>query len=170
MIDVVETIRIEAPVRNVYDQWTQFESLPRFLPSVLEVEQVRPTLIRCMVRDGLIKREFHAEILEQRPEALLRWRSVGRRLRHHGEMSFEPSGELRTDVTTRVHFESSRWRLRKASLLRDTTQVVRSVLKNFAAFVESAGQTGDAWRGTIERGRVSVLHQAPPAFPGWPHG
>jgi uncharacterized membrane protein len=40
MSSVEQTIDVEAPIRAVYDQWTQFESFPRFMDGVERVVQI----------------------------------------------------------------------------------------------------------------------------------
>ena len=36
---ITESIDVEAPVRTVYNQWTQFEEFPQFMEGVERVEQ-----------------------------------------------------------------------------------------------------------------------------------
>jgi uncharacterized membrane protein len=40
MSSVEQTIDVEAPIRAVYDQWTQFESFLRFVDGVERVVQI----------------------------------------------------------------------------------------------------------------------------------
>ena len=35
-----KTIKVEAPLNSVYNQWTQFEQFPRFMEGVEEVKQL----------------------------------------------------------------------------------------------------------------------------------
>ena len=34
MVQIIETIDVDVPVRAAYNQWTQFESFPKFLDEV----------------------------------------------------------------------------------------------------------------------------------------
>ncbi|MFH8371288.1 SRPBCC family protein [Streptomyces sp. NPDC018031] len=166
MDTIEETIEIAVPVRTAYNQWTQFKSFPRFMSVVRGVEQVGPTVTRWTVGLGPVRRRFEAEIVEQRPDARLAWRSMGRRPRHRGEVSFRPTAPDRTAVTLRLEFEPRR---AARGLAR---RVVRSELGHFREFIESIGEEGGAWRGTIREGRVQPAEPEPPRsrVPCWPVG
>ena len=40
MAKIEQTIDVDVPVREAYDQWTQFESFPAFMQDVESVKQV----------------------------------------------------------------------------------------------------------------------------------
>ncbi len=42
-------IEIDRPVEDVYDQWTQFEDFPEFMPGIKAVEQLDDTHVRWHV-------------------------------------------------------------------------------------------------------------------------
>jgi uncharacterized membrane protein len=41
--NVLESIDVHVPVRTAYDQWTQFESFPRFMDGVERIDQTTDT-------------------------------------------------------------------------------------------------------------------------------
>ena len=43
MSTIEQSIEVEAPVRPVYNQWTQFEEFPRFMEGVQHVKQLDDT-------------------------------------------------------------------------------------------------------------------------------
>ena len=65
MKTIEESIEIEVPVSTAYNQWTQFESFPRFMDGVERVEQTDDTHLRWVAEIAGEKREWDAEITEQ---------------------------------------------------------------------------------------------------------
>ncbi|WP_235735299.1 SRPBCC family protein [Nocardioides alcanivorans] len=165
---VRECIEVAVPVRTAFDQWTQFESFPRFLARVRAVDVTRPSLTRWAVRLGPVNHEFLAEIVEQQPDSHVRWRSLDRRLAHRGDVHFEEVGPSRCRVTVTMTLDAPPL-LRRLSerVLRGW---VRTALDHFAAYIEGLGDAGVSWRGAIRDGRVEDVVEEPPAYPGWPHG
>lgn len=90
-------VDIDVPIRAVFQQWTRFESYPRFIAAAVEVVQLSSTVLRWRV--GFDDREgnFDALIEELVPQRRLTWRSLGPRL-HTGSVEFEAFGAQRTRV------------------------------------------------------------------------
>ncbi|MFP1624464.1 SRPBCC family protein [Streptomyces sp. 5K101] len=172
MYTVEETIEVAVPVRTAYNQWTQFKSFPRFMSAVKKVEQVRPNLTRWVIGVGPLRHEFDAEIVEQVPDSLVAWRSLGRRSGHRGEVSFRATASDRTAVLVRMSVEPHTVRDRLTRAPGFTRRVVRAELGHFKEFIEGLGQEGGAWRGVIHDGHVQPLEPEPPRsrVPHWPVG
>ncbi|MFS0884568.1 SRPBCC family protein [Aeromicrobium sp. 179-A 4D2 NHS] len=166
---IVDEVRVAVPVRTAYDQWTQFETFPRFMPAVRDVEQERPAVTRWVLGLGPLHHEFHAETLEQHPDSLVQWRSLDRRLHHEGAVTFESLAPDLTAVRVELRLDP---RPPVGALLRPAVQrLLRSQLEHFKTFVEGMGEAGEAWRGTIHDGRVQHNYdESPTTIPGWPHG
>ena len=49
MADITKTIVVDRPVREVYNQWTQFEDFPRFMEGVTSVQQLSDTELRFVL-------------------------------------------------------------------------------------------------------------------------
>ena len=62
---VTHSIDASVPVRTAYDQWTQFESFPRFMDGVERIDQLTDTRTHWVTRIAGVEREFDAEIVEQ---------------------------------------------------------------------------------------------------------
>lgn len=163
-----EAVRVAVPLRTAYDQWTRFESFPRFMSVVKEVEQVRPAVTRWLIGVGPLRREYHAEILEQKPDSHISWRSWDRKLRHAGTVSFTPVAPEITTVTVAIRCHS--WRGPGLVTLPLVRRTVASELERFRMFIEGVGDAGETWRGTIHHGRLQHLQKDPPTVPGWRHG
>jgi uncharacterized membrane protein len=85
------------PVDAVYDQWTRFEELPRFIDGVDEVQEVDETHLRWRASYNGASAEWTCEVVELRPQERIAWRSTSGAT-HGGVLSF-----LRLDeATTRV--------------------------------------------------------------------
>ncbi|ALX04323.1 hypothetical protein AERYTH_06270 [Aeromicrobium erythreum] len=166
---VDEERHLRVPVRTAYDRWTQYESFPRFARHVHRVEQVRPAVTRWFVRLGPLRHEFHAEVVEQHPDTLVAWHTLGSRVVHEGEATFRATGPDTCVVTLTLRVPCPPVVPRRAAeaLLRP---IVSAELDRFRTFVETVGDVGEAWRGTIHRGRVEHVEKEPPAHPGWVHG
>ncbi|MER5679045.1 SRPBCC family protein [Streptomyces sp. NPDC002238] len=172
MSTVEETIVVAVPVGTAYNQWTQFKSFPRFTNVVKRVEQIRPNLTRWVIGLGPVRHEFDAEIVDQRPDSLVTWRSLGRRLAHRGEVSFRATEADRTEVSVRIDLRSHGAADPRTHAGRLVRRVLRAELGHFKEFIEGLGREGGAWRGTIRNGHVRPLETEPARsrVPHWPVG
>src|ERR1051326_4880790 len=89
---IEKTIEVDVPVRTAYDQWTQFESFPTFMEGVTEVQQLDDKRLRWVADIGGTRKEWTAEIVEQRPDEIVSWRSTSGAL-NNGSVSFQPLGQ-----------------------------------------------------------------------------
>ncbi|MFF5725861.1 SRPBCC family protein [[Kitasatospora] papulosa] len=172
MSTVEETIVVAVPVSTAYNQWTQFKSFPRFMTVVKRVEQIRPNLTRWVIGVGPVRHEFDAEIVEQRPDSLVTWRSLGRRLAHRGEVSFRATAPDRTEVSVRIRLRSHGAPGLRTHAARPVRRALLAELGHFKEFIEGLGHEGGAWRGTIHDGHVRPLETEPARsrVPHWPVG
>ena len=76
MSTIEQSIEVSAPVRPVYNQWTQFEEFPRFMEGVEEIRQLDPTHTHWKTKVGGVEREFDAEITEQVPDQRIAWKAT----------------------------------------------------------------------------------------------
>ena len=94
---VEQQIDVAVPVDAVYEQWTRFEELPRFIKGVDEVHEVDETHLRWRASYDGASAEWTCEVVELRPQERIAWRSTSG-VTHGGVLSF-----LRLDEdTTRV--------------------------------------------------------------------
>jgi uncharacterized membrane protein/uncharacterized membrane protein YuzA (DUF378 family) len=97
MARVEGSVTVEAPVREVYDTWTQFEEFPSFMSGVERIEQLDDTHLRWHVDVAGRKAAFEAEITEQIPDARIAWASTTEP-RHSGAVDFHRLDERVTEV------------------------------------------------------------------------
>lgn len=172
MNTVEETVEVEVPARTAYDQWTQFQSFPRFMAAVKSVEQTRPAVTAWVIGYGPLRHTFETEIVEQQPDSHLAWRSLGRRSSHRGDVTFRTTAQGRTAITVRVRVRPRGVVGVLAHVPRLTSRAVRRELRHFKDFIEGHGESGGAWRGTIRNGHVRPVDSGSPRSraPTWPVG
>jgi uncharacterized membrane protein len=84
---VEQQIDVAVPVDAVYDQWTRFEELPRFIEDVVEVQEVDETHLRWRASHDGLSGEWTCEVVELRPQERIAWRSTSG-VTHGGVLSF----------------------------------------------------------------------------------
>ena len=150
MGSVERSIEVGVPVSTAYNQWTQFESFPRFMEGVDRVDQISPTTTHWVTSVGGVHRQFDAEIIEQRPDERIAWTTVNGP-KQAGLISFH-----RVDATTsRIIVQMDVLPEGVLETLGDKLGVVghriEGDLKRFKAFIESRGAEEGGWRGTVDR-------------------
>jgi uncharacterized membrane protein len=153
---IIETIEVDAPVRVAYDQWTQFESFPKFMEGIERVVQVDDTTLEWTASIAGKVKHWRAEITEQRPDQVVAWRST-EGARNDGAVTFESLGAARTRVELQLDVEPDGIVEKAGDALGVVERRVRGDLERFKAFVESRGQATGAWRGTVDDGRVAAV-------------
>jgi uncharacterized membrane protein len=152
---IIETLEVDVPVRVAYDQWTQFESFPKFMEGVDRVVQVDDTTLEWTASIAGVVKNWRAEITEQRPDERVAWRST-EGARNDGAVSFEALGTDRTRLELQLDVEPEGLVEKAGDALGVVERRVRGDLERFKAFVESRGQATGAWRGTVDDGRVEA--------------
>ncbi|MFD8964884.1 SRPBCC family protein [Streptomyces sp. NPDC059568] len=167
---IEKSIDVDVPVRTAYNQWTQFESFPRFLEGVESIDQPQRTLTHWIARVGAVTREFDAEIVEQRPDECVSWLMLTEP-RHEGSVMFESLDSGRTRVSVRVDLGPSGVVGRTGSALNLVQHRVHRGMESFKEFIEGNGRETGSWRGEIHGGRVRPDPAlGGPCVPTWPTG
>jgi len=148
LTEVTATTTVEVPVRQVYDQWTQFESFPRFMSSVERVEQLDDERTRWDVEIGGARRSFEATITEQQPDSHIAWESLEEKV-HRGIVRFEgvPGGTL---VSLTMQWMPEGFVERVGAAMNVDERAVAADLARFKEFIEERHTATGAWRGTID--------------------
>jgi uncharacterized membrane protein len=149
MKTIEESIEIEVPVSTAYNQWTQFESFPRFMDGIERVEQKDDKHLRWTAEIGGDKREWDAEITEQHPDHRVAWRAIDQD-GPNGAVTFHRLDEGRTKVMVQMDYEPEGLKESAGSLVGFDSHRVKGDLESFKAFIEARGSETGAWRGNIE--------------------
>ncbi|MFG3343966.1 SRPBCC family protein [Streptomyces sp. NPDC048018] len=174
---VHDTIEVEAPLRQVYDQWTQFEEFPRFMDGVEEVRQLDDRLCHWRTRIAGVTREFDTEIVDQLPDERISWRTVGGDVRQRGVVTFRRVDDDHTRVSLTMDVEPQGLVQRAGAALGMVDSRVEGDLYRFKQFMEGRDRATGAWRGRLRPGdapahppHASPEPPAAPDLPGAPPG
>jgi len=149
MTTIEESIEIEVPVSVAYNQWTQFESFPRFMDGVERVEQKTDTRLHWVAEIGGTKREWDAEITEQHPDHRVAWKALD----HEGPsgvVTFHKLDDARTRVMVQMEYEPEGLKESVGSLVGVDDRRVKGDLESFKQLIESTGRETGGWRGNVE--------------------
>jgi uncharacterized membrane protein len=106
--EVRATITVNRSPEEAYQFWRDFEQLPRFMEHVEQVRVMgdRRSHWRAKMPIGGTA-EWDAEIVEDRPNEVIAWRSVGGAdVRHAGSVRFTPApGNRGTEVRVALRYE-----------------------------------------------------------------
>jgi uncharacterized membrane protein len=145
-----ESIEVQVPVRTAYNQWTQFEEFPRFMEGVEQVRQLTDTELQWIAEIAGQRREWKAEITEQKPDERVAWTS------HEGSttagaVTFHRLGENETRVMLQLEFEPDDAVEKAGDVTGFVKSQVKGDLKRFKEFIEGQGQETGAWRGEVQQ-------------------
>jgi uncharacterized membrane protein len=149
MPQVIKTVDVNVPVSTAYNQWTQFETFPKFLSFVESITQVGDTLTHWKVKIAGVGREFDAEISEQHPDERVAWNSVGGDENHAGVVTFHKLSDNETRVTVQLDWEASGLAEKAGAVLGVDDHIIKSDLDNFKKFIEEQSVETGAWRGDV---------------------
>ena len=152
MASIEQSIEVQAPLRAVYDQWTQFEEFPEFMDGVETVEQLDETRLRWVAKVAGKRAEWEAKILHQDPDERIGWQSTDGKLTT-GTVSFEPIGDERTQIRLAMTYTAEGPLERAGSAVGLDNRRVRGDLERFKELIERRGTESGAWRGEIKAGR-----------------
>ena len=149
MGEVKKSIEVEVPVSTAYNQWTQFETFPKFLSFVESITQTTDTLTHWKVKIAGVEREFDAKITEQHPDERVAWNSVGGDENHAGVVTFHRLSDDETRVTVQIDWEPTGLLEKLGAAFGADDHSVKKDLDNFKEYIESRGAESGAWRGDV---------------------
>ncbi|MDG5806670.1 SRPBCC family protein [Streptomyces ossamyceticus] len=156
---IIEDIDVGVPVREAYDQWTQFQEFSRFAKGVVAVEQQDDTTTQWQVKVAKSKRRWRGNITEQVPDQRIAWTSEGEKATTKGVVTFHPLGENLTKVLLVIEYSPKGLFERTGGLFRAQGRRARLDLKLYRTFVMMSGEATGGWRGEIHDGEVTETHE-----------
>src|SRR3546814_3716272 len=142
MARAASEIVVEAPLRQVYNQWTQFEEFPRFMENVEQVQQLDDRRLHWKAKIGGQEVEWDAEIEEQVPDDKIVWKSLGGAM-NAGLVRFNQVGANQTEVHLEMSYEPEGALQKMGDAIGALDWNVEGDLKQFKAFIEERGvETG----------------------------
>ena len=150
MAQVIEAIDVQVPVHISYNQWTQFETFPKFLSVVDEITQIDDKTNHWTVTIAGAKREFDTVITEQIPDDRIAWTSTGGEVDHAGVVTFHKLSDTTSRVTVQIDWEPEGFIESAGAALHIPNAAVKKELTNFKDYIDAHGIADGAWRGTVE--------------------
>ena len=150
MSEITESVDVQVPLRQAYDQWTQFEEFPRFMEGVDQVQQLDDTHVRWVANIAGKEHEWFAEITEQKPDERVAWRARGGKS-NAGVVTFHRIDDSTTRVTVQMDWEATGLAEKAGSLLGMDERRVRGDLTRFKEMIEGRGEETGGWRGEVKR-------------------
>ena len=147
---IEQTIDVEVPIAQAYNQWTQFEEFPEFMEGVEEVRQLDDRHLHWVAEIGGSRHEWDAEIVEQNPEERVAWRNTDGK-ENAGVVTFHKLDDDSTRVAVQIDFVPEGIKEKLGSALGFDERRVKADLERFKEVIESRGAETGAWRGEVPR-------------------
>ncbi|QGV77731.1 SRPBCC family protein [Streptomyces ficellus] len=155
---IIEDIDVGVPVRQAYDQWTQFQEFGRFAKGVVNVEQSDEVTSNWQAKVAKSNRSWQAKTLEQIPDERIVWSSEGAKGTTKGAVTFHPLGDNLTKVLLVLEYFPKGLFEKTGNIWRAQGRRARLDLKLFRKFVTMQGEPAEGWRGEIRDGEVVRDH------------
>lgn len=146
IVELNSSLTIDRPREELYAYWRKLENLPNFMSHLKTVQQKDAKISTWVAKipGGFGTIEWDAEIVQERTNEILRWRSLpGAEIENAGEVHFEDAlnGEG-TIVETKISYRPPAGDVGgyAAKLLNPAFEkIVRKDLKEFKSFMEDGG-------------------------------
>lgn len=146
-----KSVDVLVPVRTAYDQWTQFETFPRFMEGVDRIVQLTDTDTHWQTSINGVSRAFDATITEQRPDERIAWRTTSGPPQA-GVVTFHRLDDHTTRVHLQLELEPEGMTERAGVATGLVGHRLNGDLRRFKEFIESRGEPTGSWRGTVRPG------------------
>jgi len=150
MSNIEKSIDVHVPVHTAYNQWTQFETFPRFMEGVEEIRQLDDKRIHWRANVGGKVKEWDAVITEQVPDQRIAWRNTTGAA-NAGVVTFHRLNDNTTRVMLQLEYEPEGVVENVGDVIGVVSLRVKGDLERFKQFIEERGSETGAWRGKIEQ-------------------
>jgi uncharacterized membrane protein len=155
MPKVDDSIEVQVPVQQAYNQWTQFEEFPKFMDGIQSVQQLDDGHVKWVAEVRGETRQWTTEITEQRPDERIAWRTIEGEVKNDGIVTFEQVGDDQTRINVEMDVEGESGMENVAGeLLGVVKSQVRGDLERFKQLIESRGAETGAFRGEVQDGET----------------
>lgn len=148
MSTIEKSIDVNAPIKTVYNQWTQFEEFPQFMDGVDEVRQLDDTHLHWVASFGGASHEWDAEITEQHPDERVAWRNTNGK-DNAGVVTFHRIDDDTTRVMVQMDFVPEGIKEKIGDAIGAPERRVEGDLERFKELIETRGVESGAWRGEV---------------------
>ncbi|MEW2544236.1 SRPBCC family protein [Streptomyces sp. NPDC047002] len=157
-VTISEDIDVGVPVREAYDQWTQFQEFSTFAKGVVSVEKGDDTSSNWKVKVAKSTRSWKANVTEQVPDERITWTTEGAKGTVKGVVTFHRITDNLTRVLLVLEYFPKGLFEKTGNIWRAQGRRARLDLKLYRKFIMMRGEATDSWRGEIRDGEVVVDH------------
>ncbi|MEV7111019.1 SRPBCC family protein [Streptomyces anulatus] len=157
-VTIVEDIDVGVPVREAYDQWTQFQEFSSFAKGVVSVEKADDTTSNWKVKVAKSTRSWKANVTEQVPDERITWTTEGAKGTVKGVVTFHAVTDDLTRVLLVLEYFPKGLFEKTGNIWRAQGRRARLDLKLYRKFIMMRGEATDSWRGEIRDGEVVLSH------------
>ncbi|MGW1709616.1 SRPBCC family protein [Streptomyces sp. NPDC002206] len=158
-VTIVEDIDVGVPVREAYDQWTQFQEFSTFAKGVVSVDKADDTSSNWKVKVAKSTRSWKANVTEQIPDERITWTTEGAKGTVKGVVTFHRLTDNLTRVLLVLEYFPKGLFEKTGNIWRAQGRRARLDLKLYRKFIMMRGEATDGWRGEIHDGEVTVGHE-----------
>lgn len=132
---VEKDIEIDAPVQEVYQHWTRYETFPRFMSNIEEVRRTGPDTTHWVAKAAGQTIEWDARTVAENNRRIA-WTAHGES-GQSGEVTFEPAGANKTRLRVRMDYHlDNKLQETVAKALQIDDAIVSRDLHQFKELVE----------------------------------
>jgi uncharacterized membrane protein len=150
MSEIMESVDVNVPVRTAYDQWTQFETFPKFMEGVKQVRQLDDRNLEWVADVAGKEKRWKAKITEQEPDQRIAWTST-EGAHNAGVVTFHRLADGKSRVTLQLDVEPDGPVETAGAALGVVRHRVKGDMERFKEFIESRGRETGAWRGEVKQ-------------------
>ncbi|MFD6415044.1 SRPBCC family protein [Streptomyces sp. NPDC060194] len=155
---ISEDIDVGVPVREAYDQWTQFQEFSTFAKGVVNVEKADDTSSNWTVKVAKSTRSWKANVTDQIPDERIAWTTEGAKGTVKGVVTFHRVTDDLTRVLLVLEYFPKGLFEKTGNIWRAQGRRARLDLKLYRKFIMMRGEATDGWRGEIRDGEVVEDH------------
>jgi len=153
MSRIERQIVVNAPIEDVYAQWTQFETFPEFMEGVDRVVQVDDQTLTWWATVAGRQKTWNARIVDQTPNVRIAWRST-EGAQNDGAVLFSPAPDDGTEIRLVVDVEPDGIIEEVGDRTGIIDRRIGGDLERFKTFVEERGRPTGSWDGEIHGNEV----------------
>ena len=150
MSEILEAIDVDVPVKTAYDQWTQFETFPKFMDGVKSVRQLDDTTLEWVASVAGREKTWKAKITEQEPDQRIAWTAT-EGAHNAGVVTFHRLEEGKSRVTLQLDVDPEGPIENIGDALGLVKGRVKGDMERFKSFIEERGAATGAWRGEVDQ-------------------
>ncbi|MEU6125509.1 SRPBCC family protein [Streptomyces sp. NPDC047123] len=156
---ILESIDVGVPLREAYDQWTQYQEFSTFAKGVKGATVASDTDSDWKLKVFWSSRSWKAHTTEQVPDQRITWTSEGAKGTTKGVVTFHALGDNITRVLLIIEYYPKGLFEKTGNIWRAGGRRARLDLKNYARHISMRGEASDGWRGEIRDGEVVRTHE-----------